>query len=407
MAGLTDSKLRALKRRAKVYRVAAGEGLCIEVRPNGERYWRYRYRFAGKPSMLTLGTYPQVTLAGAREARNGAWALLRAGVDPSLKRKQDAQARLLAAANSFEAVGREWLGKQEAKLAPATHEKARWMLEDLALPWLGARPIVEITAPEMLTVLRRVESRGKLETAHRLKQQCGRIFRYAIATGRAERDPTPDLRGALATAATRHHASITDPTELGVLLRAIDGYQGAFVTACALKIAPLLFVRPGELRHAEWAEFDLAAAQWRIPAAKMKMRQVHLVPLSKQAVAILRELHPLTGRSHYVFPGVRSAKRPMSENTVLAALRRLGYTPDQMTGHGFRSTASTRLHEMGWKSDVIERQLAHAERNKVKAAYNYAEHMPERRKMMQAWANYLDVLREERKVVAGKFGKAA
>jgi integrase len=276
------------------------------------------------------------------------------------------------------------------------------MLQRLTLnvfPWIGARPVGQITAPELLAVLRRIEARGRLETAHRAHQNCGQVLRFAVATGRAERDPSGDLRGALPPASKRHHAAVIDPKAIAELLRVLDGYTGSFVTACALRLAPLLFVRPGELRRAEWAEIDLDAAEWRIPAAKMKMRAPHVVPLADQALAILRELHPLTGRGRYVFPGARSADRPMSENTVNAALRRLGYDKDVMTGHGFRTLASTTLHEQGWPSDIIERQLAHAERNKIKAAYNRAEHLPERRRMMQAWADHLDTLREGANVV--------
>lgn len=333
-----------------------------------------------------------MTLAKARKRRDAARELLAEGLDPGEQRKLLEARSDAARANTFEAVAREWLAQQKGSLAPATYDKAEWLLSELAFPWIGVRPVSEVGAAELLAVLRRVEERGKLETAHRLKQRCSQVFRYAIATSRAERDPCPDLRGAMASPKTKHRASITDPAELGGLLRAIKSYKGGFVTACALKLAPLLFVRPGELRHAEWAEFDLEAAEWRIPAAKMKMREAHIVPLSEQAVAVLKELQPLTGGGTYVFPGVRSSKRPMSENTVLAALRRMGYTTAQMSGHGFRSTASTRLHEMGWPSHVIERQLAHAERNKVKAAYNFAEYLPERRNMMQAWADYLDRL---------------
>ena len=247
----------------------------------------------------------------------------------------------------------------------------------------------EIAAPELLAVLRRTGALGKLETTQRLKQVCEQVFRYAVATGGVQRDPAADLRGALKTGTTRHHASLTDPAKVGALLRAIDSFQGSFVVASALKLAPLLFVRPGELRHAQWQEIDLDKALWRIPGEKMKMGETHFVPLSTQALAVLRELYPLTGSGHYVFPSIRTFERPMSENTVTAALRRLGYAGDEMTGHGFRLMASTLWHEQGWPSEMIERQLAHAERNKVKAAYNYAEYMPDRTRMMQAWADYL------------------
>jgi integrase len=393
------------KPKDKPYKLTDERGLYLLVQPVGSKLWRFNYRFGGKQKTLALGTFPDVPLAEARRKLSAARALLSDGKDPSEARRDSKALAKIAAANTFEAVAREWLGKQQ--LTASTMGKALRMLESLVFPWIGTRPVAEITPPELLAVLRRVESKGKLETAQRTKQRCGQIFRYAIATGRAERDPSADLRGALASPKTRHRASITEPAMIGPLLRAIDSYQGAAITAVALKLAPLLFVRPGELRHAEWSEFDLDAAEWRIPAAKMKMRSVHIVPLSDQAVAVLRELHPLTGADRYVFPGVRGRGRPMSENTVLGALRRLGYSGDEMTGHGFRSMASTRLHEMGWPHAAIERQLAHAERNKVSAAYNYAEHLPERRKMMQAWADYLDTLREDRKVIAGRFGRTA
>lgn len=406
MGSLTDLKLRKLKPAAAIYRVADGNGLCIEIHPSGAKYWRHRYRFAGKARMQSLGAYPEIGLAAARAALDEARLVLRAGEDPVRKRQLDRSVRAAAENNTFESIAGEWLQQQSGKLAPATYAKAQWMLQELAFPWIGSLPISDIEAPQVLAILRRVEERGKLETAHRLKQRCSQVFRYAIATGRAKRDPCPDLRGALAAPKGKHHASITDPSALAQLLRAIDGYQGHLVTACALKLAPLVFVRPGELRHAEWAEFDLEAAQWRIPGDKMKMGQTHIVPLATQAIAVLRDLQPLTGRGRYVFPSVRGAARPMSENTVLAALRRMGYTTQEATGHGFRSTASTLLHEMGWKSEVIERQLAHAERNKVKAAYNYAEHLPERRRMMQFWADYLDGLKCGN-VVHAAFGQAA
>lgn len=395
---LSDAKLRVLKPKAKVYRVADSAGLCIEVDPSGSRRWRIRYRFAGKQKMLSLGVYPDVSLADARERRDDTRKMIAAGTDPSLQRRIEKMNVRLMSATTFESVAEEWLAGRDY-LADSTREKVRWLLDTMAFPWLGIRPIKEINSPEMLAVLRRVEALGKLETTQRLKRVCGQIFRYAVATGRAERDPTGDLRGALKTGKVRHRASITEPAKVGELLRAMDGFAGSLVVACALKFAPLVFVRPGELRKAEWAEFDLDAAEWRIPAERMKMRQAHLVPLSAQAVAILRELHPLTGSGRYVFPSIRSMARPMSENTITVALRRLGYTGDEMTGHGFRSMASTLLHEQGWPSDVIERQLAHAERNKVKDAYNRAEHLPQRRKMMQAWADYLDGLKAGGKVV--------
>lgn len=404
---LSAQQVARLKARPKLFRIADGKGLCIEVHPSGAKYWRFRYRFAGKAKMLSLGTYPDVSLAEARERREGEARTLRDKRDPSLERQREEMERRYSHANTFEAVARDWLAKKKGELAASTHEKAEWMLTDLAFPWLGNKPIASIEAPEVLAVLRRLEERGKLETAHRLKQIISQVFRHAVATCRVRRDPVPDLKGALASVNGKHHASIKTPTELGGLMRAIYSYPAGFVTGCALKLAAMLFVRPGELRHAEWTEIDFDAAQWRIPAEKMKMRRPHIVPLSTQALAVLRELHPLTKASKYVFPSVRNNRDPMSENTINAALRTMGYSHDQMTGHGFRSTASTMLHEMGWNTDVIERQLAHAERNKVKAAYNHAEYLPERRKLMQAWSDHLDALRQERRVVEGAFGRAA
>jgi integrase len=371
-----------------------GGGLFLHVTDAG-RYWRMKYRYAGKEKLLALGVYPEVGLSEARQRRDAARTVLRGGNDPALVKRDRKVANVLAAGNTFAAIGEEWLKKQKSRMAEATYTKAVWTLSDLVNPWIGHRPVTEIDAPEMLKLLRRIEERGAHETAHRTKQRCAQIFRYAIATGRAKHDPTADLRGALAPVVSKSRAAITDPMKVGELLRAIDGYTGGLVAKSALRLAPLVFVRPGELRQAEWSEFDLDNALWRIPASKMKMRNEHIVPLPSQAVDILRELQPLTSRSRYVFPGERSASRPMSENTVNAALRRLGFDKDTMTGHGFRAMASTRLNEMGWSPDVIERQLAHAERNKVRAAYNRAQYITERNKMMQAWGDYLDSLRSE------------
>ena len=395
---LTEVKLRSLKGKATLYRVADAGGLCIEIDPSGSRRWRCRYRFGGKQKMLSLGVYPAVSLLQARERRDELRKTLSAGIDPSAQRKLHKLTAHIAASNTFQDIASEWLAGRGA-ISHLTRNKLQWLLVSFAFPMIGARPVDSISAPELLAVLRRVESRGTLETARRLKQVCGQVFRYAVATGRAETDPTSSLRGTLQTGKTKHHASVTEPAKVGELLRAMDGFTGTATVASALRLAPLVFVRPGELRHAEWAEIDLGKGEWRIPGERMKMREPHLVPLSSQAVAILRGLHPLTGQGRYVFPSIRSMQRPMSENTITASLRRLGYTGDEMTGHGFRSMASTLLHEQGWPTEVIERQLAHAERNKVKAAYNYAEHLPKRRKMMQAWADYLDGLRTSANVV--------
>jgi integrase len=342
---------------------------------------------------MSLGVYPDVGLAEARDKREAARKLVAAGVDPTEHRKAVQVALVENTENTFESIAREWFASFSKHWVPAHSDKVIRRLELNVFPYIGARPVKAITAPELLAVLRRVESRGANETAHRALQVCGRVFRFAVATGRAERDPSRDLGGALAPTREKHLASITDPEEVGALLRAIDAYEGSWITRCALRLAPLVFVRPGELRAAQWAEFDFEKAEWRIPAARMKMRVQHVVPLSTQAIAVLRDLQELTGRFALAFPGVRSRFRPMSENTVTAALRRMGYSGQDMTGHGFRSMASTLLNEQGWNRDAIERQLAHGERDAVRAAYNYAQHLPERRRMMQAWADFLDQLK--------------
>lgn len=348
-----------------------------------------QYRIAGTEKVLALGTYPDVPLKVARERRDEARKLIAAGVDPGVKRK----AEKIARADTFSAIAKEWLDLQRKKFSPATLVKAEWTFDEPLNPYIGSRPIREITPPELLVPLRKLEGRGKHETAHRTKQRAGQVFRYAIATGRAERDPSADLKGALAPVVVRHHPAITDPKGIGELLRAIHAYRGQPITEAALKLAPLVFVRPGELRKAEWSEVDLVNGEWRIPAHKMKLPEQHIVPLAKQAIAILRELEPVTGLGRYVFPCMRGEDRPMSENALTAALRRMGYSGDQMTWHGFRSLASTQLNEQGFEPDWIEAQLAHAERNDIRAAYNYAKYLPQRRKMMQAWADYLDGLR--------------
>jgi integrase len=343
--------------------------------------------------MLSLGEWPGVSLAEARERRDEARALVAQGIDPSAERRAAKDADAL----TFEAIACEWIARQD--LAPATAKKHHWLLERHVLPALGAKPIASITAADVLAMLQALEGRGLLETAMRARSMVSCVFRHAVSTLRAPGDPTVALRGAIKSPKVRHHAAVTDPRQLGDLLRALWTYRGGFVVASALKLAPLVFVRPGELRNAEWQEIDLDAATWCIPAHKMKMRQAHIVPLSTQVVAILRELEPLTGRGQYVFPSPRTPRRCMSENATTAALRALGYSGDTMTAHGFRSTASTLLHEQGYPSDVIERQLAHRESNAVKDAYNRAAHLPERVKMMQAWADYQDGLRKGADVV--------
>jgi integrase len=399
---LTDTAIRKAGPHDKPYKLSDGGGMYLEVMPTGAKYWRLKYRMAGKEKRFALGVYPVVSLARARQGREEARKLLAQGVDPSAARQEAKQARaevITIAADTFETVGREWMSRQE--VAEVTANKTRWILETFLFPEIGSRPISEISPRELLAALRKIEESGKLETAKRTKIKAGQIFRYAVLEGKVKTDPTTSLRGALKPPKNRHHAAITDPVQIGELLRAIDGFTGQPVTLAALKLAPLVFVRPGELRQAEWTEIDLDGAMWRIPPERMKMNAAHLVPLSKQVLMILRELHPLTGTGRYVFPGLRSVSRPISENTVNAALRRLGYSNDEMTGHGFRSLAATRLNEMGWNSDAIERQLAHAESNKVREAYTHAaQYLDERKRMMQAWADYLDALRVDGKVVA-------
>lgn len=412
---LSDVACRKAKAETKAYKLADMRGLHLLVSPNGSKGWRLRYRWQGKEQMLSLGVYPDVSLAMARERRDEARRQLAEGLNPSAHKKAEKQRQQLALGSSFEAISREWLEKHSPNWTPEHGERIRRRLEVDVWPWLGAQDVAEIKPVDVLTVLRRIEERGALQTAHRARSDIGLIYRYAVATGRAQRDVTADLRGALPPVKEKHHGSITEPAKVGELLRAIDVYRGGFITRCALRLSPLVFVRPGELRAATWEEFDLDAAEWRIPAQRMKMRVLHIVPLCRQAVEILRELEPLTGRGipakpelpRYLFPGVRSRERPMSEVAILAALRRMGYAKGEMTAHGFRSMANTLLHEQGWLHDAIERQLAHADQNRVSAAYNYAEHLPERRLMMQAWADYLDALREGKKTAAAVGSKRA
>ena len=391
---LTDTAIRTTKPADKPIKLFDERGLLLLVAPSGGKWWRFRYRFDGKHKSLSMGVYPDVSLAKARERRDEARKLLADGIDPSKNRKAQKAARADRNANSFEVVAREWFAKFKPNWVEAHSDKVIRRLERDVFPWIGGDPIAEVRAPDLLACLRRVESRGTVETAHRALQSCGQIFRYAVATGRAERDPSGDLRGALSTVKGTHLASIIEPTAVGGLLRACDDYQGSFVTKCALRLAPLVFVRPGELRKAEWMEIDLERAEWNIPAERMKMREPHLVPLSTQAVAILRELQALTGGRRYVFPGARTNGRPMSDNAILAALRRMGFAKDEMSGHGFRAMARTILDEvLGVRPDFIEHQLAHAVRDPNGRAYNRTAHLVERRKMMQQWADYLDKLK--------------
>lgn len=395
---LTPSAVANAKAKSKPYKLADGRGMFLLVQPDGGKLWRWRYRRpgVGTENMLSLGAFPEVSLRRAREKREEARALLADGVDPGQKR----QAERAALADSFEAVAREWFAKFAPRWAESHASKVIRRLERDVFPWLGRRSIGELAAPDVLSVLRRIEARNAVETAHRALQNCGQVFRYAVATGRAKGDVTRDLRGSLTPWKPESYASVTDPTKVGALLRGIDTFTGSHTVRAMLRLLPLVFTRPGELRAAEWAEIDLDAAEWNIPAERMKLRTAHLVPLSTQAVAILRDLHPLTGRGRYVFPGARSSQRPLSDMAANAALRRIGFDKDTMTAHGFRAMARTILDEvLGFRPDYIEHQLAHAVRDPNGRSYNRTAHLPERRKMMQAWADYLDKLRVDSNVV--------
>lgn len=389
---LNDIKARQAKPQEKAWKLTDEKGLYLLVQPTGGKLWRFDYRLDGKRKTLALGAYPDVSLAAARKRRDEAREIVAEGRDPAALRKDAKKSRVEAAANSFEAVALEWHQKRRATWTGTTCAKNLAMLENDLTPWLGKRAVSDINALELLDTLRRIEARGALDSAHRAKQIAGQVFRYAIATGRADRDPAADLRGALTPVSKKHYPAITEAAEVGPLLRAIDAYKGSLIVRCALKLAPLLFVRPGELRRAEWGEIDLDAGEWRIPAAKMKMRREFIVPLAAQAVAILRELQPLTGYGQYVFQGVRDHGKPMSENTVNNALRRMGYdTRTEVTGHGFRAMARTILHEtLGVDPAVIEHQLAHKVPDALGGAYNRTKFLPQRRVMMQRWADWLD-----------------
>jgi integrase len=387
---LTDITIRNLKPSDKPFKRADEKGLFLQVMPAGSKRWRIKYRFEDKEKSLSFGIYPETTLAKAREKRDAARVLLANGIDPAENRKAVKASRVEQVTNTFEVIAREWHAKYSLNWSVSHRERVIRCFERDVFPWLGTRLISSITSPDLLKILRRIEDRGAVETAHRIQQNCSQVFRYAIATGRAERNPAPDLKGALAAVKSTNHAAITNPEEIAGLLRAIDAYQGGFITKCALQLSPLVFVRPGELRAAEWSEIDLEKTEWNIPARRMKMRQPLLVPLATQAIAILHEVYALTGRERYVFPGARSNARPMSENTILAALRRMGFGKDEMTGHGFRAMARTVLDEvLGVRPDFIEHQLGHAVRDPNGRAYNRTAHLVERRKMMQVWADYL------------------
>lgn len=389
---LSDAAIRAAKPTEKSRKLADEKGMYLLILSSGSKLWRMDYRFDGKRKTLALGVYPDTGLALAREKRDEARRLLAQEIDPGVQRKQEKLERLDALAHTFEAVARDWMKVKGKEWTDSYATKTRSSLERHAFPSLGKKPIREIEPPELLVMLRVIEKRGTVDMAHRIQQHCGAVFRFAIASGIADRDPTISLRGALSSVRQEHFAALTEPADYAQLLRDIDGYRGEVVTKVAMQLLALTFQRTKEVRFAEWSQFDFDAKLWRIPAEVMKMRQAHLVPLSDQAAKLLLELQALTGQGRLVFPSTTNRERPISENTVVYALARMGYK-GRMTGHGFRTVASTMLNEMGFRHDVIERQLAHSERNQVRAAYNRAEYLPERRAMMQNWADYLDKLK--------------
>ncbi len=397
---LNDIMIRAAKHKEKAWKLADEKGLYLLISPTGGKLWRLKFRINGKEKKLSFGAYPEVTLKEARRLRDEARSVKAAGVDPARAKQADKIAAKLGADNSFEAIADEFIEKMGKEgMADATLTKARWFLDHLRKP-IGKLPIADIKPHEILVVLQSVEKTGKRETANRVRSFASRVFRYAVATARADNDPAHVLRGALSAPIVKHHAAIVDPVELGGLLRAIDGFNGEFATIIALKLTPHIFQRPGEVRQMQWQEIDLNEAIWSLPMHRMKQRKPHSVPLSTQSVSLIREMRGISGDSKYVFPSVRSKERPMSENTINGALRRLGFTGSEMTAHGFRSTASTLLNESGkWRSDVIEVALSHTERNQVRAAYNRGKYWNERQVMAQWWSDYLDQLKDGAEVL--------
>ena len=394
---LTDVAIRNARPGPKPIKLADSGGLHLLVTPAGGKHWRLKYRVDGKEKQLAIGPYPEISLSEARKRRDAARALLARGMDPSREKQRDKVRARAEAENTFKAIADEYCSKRkrdgEKGWTPATAKRSEYLLS-LLYPSIGGIAVAEIEPADLLASIRKIEGKGNLESARRTLQLASMVFRYAVATARLRSDPSRDLKGALTAPTVTHYGAVTDAKEVGELLRAIDGYEGQGLTKLALQLAPHVFVRPGELRHAEWEEFDLEGALWVIPAEKMKMRKPHHVPLSRQAIAVLREVYQATGPSGYVFPSIRARVRPMSENTINAALRRLGYATDEMTAHGFRAMASTLLNESGkWHPDAIERALAHGDSDKVRAAYHRGAHWQERVKMAQWWSDYLDQLR--------------
>lgn len=401
---ITDTAIRNAKPGAKPFKLADGGGMFLLVNPTGGKLWRLKYRIDGREKLLAIGTYPEVGLGEARRRREEARELIAMGKDPSREKQRDKIRAKLQASDTFKAICDEYCEKRRRDgtkgWAPATAVRSEYLLS-LVCGSIGKLPISEIEPGDVLTAIRRIEGKGKLESARRSLQLAGAVFRYAVATARLRSDPTRDLRGALTAPTVTHYGAVTEAKKAGELLRAIDDYEGSGVTKLALQIAPHVFVRPGELRHAEWSEIDLDGALWIIPAGKMKMRKAHHVPLSRQTVELFRQARAVTGPTGYVFPSIRTRARPMSENTINAGLRRLGYATDEMTAHGFRAMASTLLNESGkWNPDAIERALAHGDTDKVRAAYHRGAHWKERVDMAQWWSDYLDTLRKGADIVA-------
>ncbi len=393
---LTAAMINQSKPTEKRYSLKDENGLYLEVSPTGKKLWRIRYWYHGKENRIGLGPYPKVTLAEARKKCAELKDLIADDIDPVTNKREEKRERQVTESSTFKKVAQSWVAKERLNWSAGHTETVIQRLEANIYPFLADTPIKTITAPQMLEILRRIEKRGALEVGRRVRGICSQIFRYAIACGLADQDPAAPLVGALARPPKKHYASITDPQKIGQLLRDIDSYPGSIIVLHAFQLTPLVFVRPGELRQAEWSEFNLKEAEWRIPADRLKVKtnnNPHIVPLSRQALELLNSLYPLTGHGKYVFPAMTTSKRCMSENTINMALRRIGYSKEEMTAHGFRSMASTLLNEMGWNRDAIERQLAHYERDGVRAAYNYAEYLPERREMMQSWADYLYTLK--------------
>lgn len=392
MANLTVFQVKSAKCESAPFKMTDGGGLYLYV---GKSYksWRYDYRFLGKRKTLSFGTFPEVSISIARKQHFEARRKLADGIDPAEEKQESKRETFGFTTNCFERLAWEWFERQRGRWTHGHARTVKSRLEQNVIPWIGNRPVGEILPQEILGLCRNIEQRGAIETAHRVKSICSQVFRYCVALGLCAGDPCRDLCNALTPYRSKHMPAITDQRQVGELMRAIDGYQGSNITRIGLQLAPLLFVRPGELRYAEWSEINFSDAIWKIPAAKMKMREAHIVPLSRQALEQLNQLYRFTGDGKYLFPSMRAEDRPMSDNTILSALRRLGFSNQEMTVHGFRGMASTLLHELGWRSEVIERQLAHSDRNSIRAAYNHAEYFLERRELMQFWADYLDVLR--------------